>query len=269
MTAIVAAGAALGVFLTVVYTRPSMLVDRVAPYLRRAADEAPAEAVPLSAAAAAGLGWSQEQTRWRRLASAGVGALIGLLAVQGDLFVEDGGRSAPALIAVGAASGWLLFGMYLSTRAERRGARLRHELPIVCEVLALHVLAGESVSMSVVRLTESAQGVAADELRVALEDADSGSGMTEALHTASKATVDPEASRLYTLLAHAHVSGGRLAGALSELAKDYRAAIADDLTREGGRRAITTYGPVLGLMVPVTLLFLLYPTITGLRSLAP
>ncbi len=36
----------------------------------------------------------------------------------------------------------------------------------------------------------------------------------------------------------------------------------------GGRRALTTYGPVLALMVPVTLLFLLYPTLVGLRSLA-
>ncbi|MCL1692074.1 MAG: pilus assembly protein TadB, partial [Actinomycetia bacterium] len=70
------------------------------------------------------------------------------------------------------------------------------------------------------------------------------------------------------LLAHAHDTGGRLADALGELGTDYRAALARDLTAEGGRRALTTYGPVLALMVPVTLLFLIYPTLVGLRSLA-
>jgi hypothetical protein len=44
--------------------------------------------------------------------------------------------------------------------------------------------------------------------------------------------------------------------------------LARDLTAEGGKRALATYGPVLALMVPVTLLFLLYPTLAGLRSLA-
>ena len=71
-----------------------------------------------------------------------------------------------------------------------------------------------------------------------------------------------------TLLAHAHDTGGRLADALGDLGTDYRASLARDLTAEGGRRALTTYGPVLALMVPVTLLFLLYPTLVGLRSLA-
>ena len=73
---------------------------------------------------------------------------------------------------------------------------------------------------------------------------------------------------MYTLLTHAHDTGGRLADALADLSTDYRAMLARYLTAEGGKRALATYGPVLALMVPVTLLFLLYPTLAGLRSLA-
>jgi hypothetical protein len=40
-----------------------------------------------------------------------------------------------------------------------------------------------------------------------------------------------------------------------------------DLTTESGKAMVTTYGPVLALMVPTALLFLLYPTLIGLRSL--
>ena len=46
------------------------------------------------------------------------------------------------------------------------------------------------------------------------------------------------------------------------------AGIEMDLTAEGGKRAIATYGPILALMVPTVLLFLSYPTLLGLRALS-
>lgn len=73
---------------------------------------------------------------------------------------------------------------------------------------------------------------------------------------------------MYDLLGHAHRTGGRLADALADLAVDYRASLARDLTAEGGRRALAAYGPILALMVPVTLLFLMYPTLAGLGALS-
>ena len=62
--------------------------------------------------------------------------------------------------------------------------------------------------------------------------------------------------------------GGRLADALTGLAADYRAGLERELVAEGGRRALSTYGPILALMIPVTLLFLMYPTLAGLRELS-
>jgi hypothetical protein len=64
------------------------------------------------------------------------------------------------------------------------------------------------------------------------------------------------------------VTGGRLSDALAELARDLRAGLERDVSAEGGKRALASYGPVLALMVPVALLFLLYPTLVGLRELA-
>ena len=78
----------------------------------------------------------------------------------------------------------------------------------------------------------------------------------------------PDASRLYDLLGHAHRTGGALADSLTALAADYRAARIRDLTAEGGRRALASYGPILALMIPVTLLFLMYPTLAGLNALS-
>ena len=51
-------------------------------------------------------------------------------------------------------------------------------------------------------------------------------------------------------------------------AVDRRAALEREMAIEGGRRALTGYGPILGLMIPTTLLFLMYPTLAGLDALS-
>ena len=270
MNIVIALALAAGILLAVTGGRPMGLSERVGRYLRPEPppDQRESGKPNESPVAGAGLAWSQPELLLRRSAAAAAGAVVGILSAQGDLFVEGPGRSMLPLAALGAAAGWLLFGMWLSTRRERRARRLRFELPIVTDAISLHVIAGESVESSLQRFTEQSSGVASDEIECALAEVSSGRGIAEALQRNAHRTADPEAGRLYTLLAHAHETGGRLAEALGDLGTDYRAALARDVTAEGGRRALATYGPVLALMVPVTLLFLLYPTLAGLRSLA-
>lgn len=256
MTMALAVTAGIGVFLSVGRVRRRSIAQQAERYLRPHVESVRRPklrpAVDLRAAGAAA-----------------AGALAGLLAAQGDLFVAGPGRSAPALAVLGGLAGWLLLRMQASTRRQRDARSLRFELPPVAEALALHILAGESVGNAISRFVSDASGVAARELAAVVRDVEAGDGWAEALLAASRVTADADGARLYSALAHAHNVGGRLADTLHDLAKDYRASLAREMTREGGRRAVATYGPVLGLMVPVTLLFLLYPTIEGLRELAP
>lgn len=269
MNAAIAIVAAAAAFLLVLGRRRGRIVERISVYLRPPRPDAGVapEASP-EPAARAGLPWTPTETRIRRAGATAGGALAGILVAQGQLFLAGPQRSLPALAALGAATGWLGFGMYLSTRRERRARSLRFELPVVADALALHVIAGESITTAIERYVASSRGVAAAELSDAIDHHRAGAGVEESLQRAVRRSADPDAGRLYSMLAHAHGTGGRLADALSELARDYRASLARDLTVEGGKRALATYGPVLGLMVPVTLLFLLYPTLVGLRSLA-
>lgn len=196
------------------------------------------------------------------------GAVVGLLLAQGDLFLSGAGRSAPALGLLGAAGGWLVWSSRRTSVKQRRAVRLRHELPVVADAIALHAVAGESVSSALSAIADQTTGVAAEEFTAALDMHRKGDGLAESLAASKSVTAHPDAERLYEVLIHAHGSGGRLAASLSELAVDFRSSIASDLTSEGGKRAITSYGPVLALMVPTALLFLLYPTLLGLRALS-
>ena len=252
---------AAAVFLAVSYPRGSRISARVGDYLK-----------PTSAVVAGRtqviMEWVMRAQSSGRIVGAAAGGLAGALLAQGDLFVTGPGRSVLPVAALGAVAGWLLVGMHRSTSLQRRGRRLRFELPVVADSLALHVIAGESVGTAIAQLVDSSAGVAAEEFAAVSTAHADGLSLTEALQQAGRSTAHDEAQRLYTLLAHAHDTGGRLAEALTELSVDYRAALGRDLTAEGGRRALATYGPVLALMVPVTLLFLLYPTLAGLRGLA-
>lgn len=195
------------------------------------------------------------------------GAFTGLLLSQGDLFLAGRSRSSLALAVLGAAAGYVLWSMRQSGLRERKARRLRFELPIVTDAMSLHIVAGESIAGAVRSIVDETEGVATDELRAVIENHQTGMGLPEALAEASRVTAHADAIRLYDTLSHAHMTGGRLAASLGDLAVDYRSALERDLTAEGGRRAIATYGPILVLMVPTALIFLIYPTLLGLRTL--
>ena len=270
MSVAVAAGAAIGIFLIVAPGNRTPLAKRVADYLQPQQSAAGSEEGHQSDTLLehAGLAWNRSELLVRRSTAAFTGALAGALVSQGDLFLESPSRAAPALIVLGGAAGWLLFGMWLSTRRQRRITRLRFELPVAADAMGLHVLAGESIATSVEHYVASTTGVVAEDLARALERHRNGTELADSLLTSGSAAAHPDARRLNTLLGHAHRSGGRLADSLAELATDQRSALARDATSESGRRAIASYGPILALVVPVTLIFLLYPTLTSLRELA-
>lgn len=196
------------------------------------------------------------------------GAFIGLLAAQGDLFLAGRSRSSFALATLGSGAGWVLWSMRQTNLRERRARRLRFELPVIADAMSLHVVAGESISATIHAVAAETKGVAADELTIVVAALESGEGLPDALAEAARLTAHDDATRLYETLSHAHATGGRLASSLGDLAMDYRSGLERDLTSESGKRAIATYGPILALMVPTALVFLIYPTLLGLRSLA-
>jgi tight adherence protein C len=256
MTLVAAGVAAIAVFLLATRTRILPVSERIGQYLLTAEPAAVHKPSHRFDLLLPGLPWI------------GAGSFIGVLLAQGDLFVVGAGRSLPALALLGGIAGWLLFSARRSSIAEKRGRRLRFELPVIADAIALQIVSGESVGSSIANVTSSTSGVVSEELGAALLRSDETTSLPDALSHAAQISAHTDARRLYETLAHAHTTGGSLSNALTDLAIDYRAGLERDLTAEGGKRAITTYGPVLALMVPTTLLFLLYPTVLGLRALS-
>ncbi|MDA2978731.1 MAG: type II secretion system F family protein [Actinomycetota bacterium] len=254
MTFVVALVTAVAVYLVIAGGTRELLADRLGRYLM------PTEVEPEVV--------EQQRVAIPWLASVVTGGLIGSLAAQGDLFLSGTGRSVPALTALGAVAGYFVWSARRTNAQQRRARRLRFELPIIADAIALHIVAGDSVSSAIRTVVDDMSGVTVDELSVVLDGLDDGDGLASSLTVAGRTTAHKDGRRLYDLLGHAHESGGRLATMLAELAVDLRAGIERDLSAEGGKRAVASYGPILALMVPTALLFLLYPTLLGLRELS-
>jgi len=171
-------------------------------------------------------------------------------------------------LVLGAVGGLVAAAAAQRRRRRRQHRRLGYELPAIADLLGLYVRSGESVDGALRRVCIEASGIAVFEMSQAIESIDDGNALVEAMRNAATSSVHPDGARLYELLAQAHRSGARLVDALEIFSADRRSSIARDMTEEGGRRALIGYGPILGLMIPTTLAFLIYPTLAGLDALA-
>lgn len=180
-----------------------------------------------------------------------VGAAAGLL-----------GRSTPLLLlcgALGAVVGASRPRAAVDRAVVTRAERLRAELPTVAHVLALHVRVGGGVVQAVTRLLARAHGLVADELSEALAQHRGGRRLPDALEAVAQATLEPQAARLYRLLAAGAEHGSDLADGLLRLADDVRAVQVDDLKQAATRRRAAVLIPIIGILAPVMLLFIAAP----------
>lgn len=283
--------------------RPIRLSDRLAPYLR----EAPRPSTLLNPASAslpgavAGL-----LTPWAKDLGKILDRLVGghgsvqrrLRALERDTSVEDfrleqvlwGGlglgvgivlgaglsllsgqwafASVLLLAAGGAVGGVLARDWWLTQQVSRRDEQILAEFPVVADLLALAVTAGESPIGAIDRVTRLVGGELGRSLSGALSQARSGTPLAEALQQlADRSSLEPLA-RFVDGLVVAIERGTPLAEVLRAQAVDVREAGKRRLLEAGGRKEIAMMVPVVFLVLPVTVVFALYPGLFAIVELS-
>ena len=205
-----------------------------------------------------------EQVLW------GVMALLGALTI-GVLALSRGvGRPAPLLMLclLTAVAGVVGRDQWLSRAVSRREQRMMAEFPTVAELLALAVAAGEGAAGALERVAARSNGELARELGRSLADARSGTSLVLALQAVADRTALPALARFADGTAIAIERGTPLADVLRAQAVDVREAGRRDLLEIGGRKEIAMMMPVIFLVLPVTVLFALFPGFVGLSLAA-
>lgn len=207
-----------------------------------------------------------EQLVWGA-AGLGLGVAVSLVAL-----ARGAGTQPLALLVLcllAALFGVLLRDRWLTRAVREREARMLAEFPTVAELLALSVAAGEGAVGALERVTRASRGELARELGRALADARAGASFVQALERLADRTSLPVLARFVDGVAVAVERGTPLADVLRAQAADVREAGKRALLEAGGRKEIAMMVPVVFLVLPITVIFALFPGFYGITFSTP
>lgn len=220
---------------------------------------------------AAGSDRSVQSFRVEQVISGATG--LGIALVASLALIAGGVAERPwSLLVVcllGAATGVLGRDYALSRAVATRERRMLAEFPVMAEMLALAVAAGEGPAAALERVVRTTNGELTKELARALADARAGTPLVEALERIGTRTTLPTLTRFVEGFAVAVERGTPLSDVLRAQAEDVREAGRRALLEQGGRRDVAMLVPVVFGILPVTVLFALFPAFYGITVIAP
>jgi tight adherence protein C len=215
--------------------------------------------------AQAGRDGGVEQFRARQLAWGIGGLLAGSVVLIG---VTLAGRFTPVAAAVpiiAGVVGVVLCDVLLQRAAKARRARLQEELPPVLEFLGLCLAAGEGLLDALRRVGSIGSGELSRELAGVVLEAGTGSSLGESLAGLSRRLELPAFSRAVDQLVAALERGAPLVQVLQAQAHDAREAARHELIERAGRSEILMLIPLVFLILPLSVIYAVYPGVFMLR----
>ena len=202
-----------------------------------------------------------EQVVW------GVGGGVLGLVVATLMWLRNGGSIVPLVLLVFCAvgAGIVARDQMLTRSANKRERQMLAEFPTIAELLALAVGAGEGATGALERVCRLSQGQLAAELRQCLADARAGANLPTALQGLADRTGLASLARFVDGIVIAVERGTPLADVLRSQAQDVREAGRRAVMEEGGKKEIAMMVPVVFLVLPVTVMFAIYPGVAFLK----
>lgn len=194
-----------------------------------------------------------------------VGASVGLVAAVLVSGVLVSPQMVAVLVPVGAVLGVVLRDRVLAVQARRRLARLTDELPVVLELIALSLSAGESATDAVRRVARVGSGELSREFAGAIGSVATGVPFAVALDDLARGLALPPLRRCVDQILSALERGTPLAEVLMAQAQDARDDARRAFIEAAGRREIAMLVPLVFLILPVTVCFAILPGLLVLQ----
>lgn len=212
-------------------------------------------------------GWAMDAAtfRGRQLAWTIVGVILGGAAVVALVLVGRGSGAVALLPPLAGVVAAVACDARLTHAARARIGRIQEELPTVLEFLALCLSAGEGILDSLRRVSDVGAGELTAELRGVVLSVGTGSSLPDALNRFSSRLEIPALSRSVDQLVAAIDRGAPLAHVLHSQALDAREDAKRGLIERAGRKEIYMLIPLVFLILPLSVLFAVFPGIFMLR----
>lgn len=207
-----------------------------------------------------------EQLLW------GLASGVSVLTIFGLISVSVGGvdpRGVSLLVILSAITGFLARDWWLGHQVAARRALISAELPIALDLVALSVMAGETIPAAFERVAARLGDGVGAEFRAVVADVRAGSPIVEAVEGLSARNPDAGVARFVDAICTGIERGSPLADVLRGQADDARDARRRHLLELGGKKEVLMLVPVVFLIMPVVVVLALYPGLVSLNLLVP
>ncbi|KAB1643511.1 type II secretion system F family protein [Gulosibacter chungangensis] len=203
-----------------------------------------------------------EQALWALL-----GALLGVVGAVGLMRVSAQYLLAAILLPVLCAGAAVALRDFVLRRAaERRIRRIASEYPTVLEFLSLSLAAGEGIVDALIRLSKMGHSELSQEFGGVIVQVRAGVPVATALHALGRDLAYTPLTRTLDHIVTSMERGAPLVEVLRAQAQDARDLAKRELLEESGKSEIRMMIPLVMLLLPITVLFAVYPSYFVLTS---
>jgi tight adherence protein C len=149
--------------------------------------------------------------------------------------------------------------------ARNRNQRVLHELPETLDIMAVALSAGDSLFAALARVVSHSTGILAGELQRVFLALELGADLEGELDELARRLPSRQVSEFANKLKLALRRGNPLAEMIREQSVSARAEIRNESLRRAGQNETKMLIPLVFLILPVTVLFAIYPSLQLLK----
>jgi tight adherence protein C len=142
-----------------------------------------------------------------------------------------------------------------------RQKRALNEMPEILDMLSVALSAGDSIFAALARVSACSSGVVAEELHRVFLGLELGSDLETELTALAARLPQRQVAEFAGKLSMSLRRGSPLAEMITEQSKSARADLRNELLRQAGRNETRMLIPLVFLILPVTVLFAIYPSL--------
>lgn len=170
-----------------------------------------------------------------------------------------------ALVVIASVTAPLVRDYLLTSAISSRKQAMAREFPTIADLLALAISAGEGPIAAMERVARTSQGELSRELAIAVSEIRAGASLEDALINLGIRSPLDSLSRFAETIAVALERGTPLADVMRAQAQDARELSKRTLMESAGRREVYMLLPVVFLLMPLVIVFAVFPGITALQ----
>ena len=153
----------------------------------------------------------------------------------------------------------------LTQKVEGRQKEVESEFPAIVEMLTLAVGAGESPAAALKRITQRAHGHLAQDFAQVVKEVEAGNSFSNSLDAMSKRLSSASLRRFVDSIIISISRGTPLVETLTHAANESRNQERVRLLAAAGKAEISMMIPVVFLILPISIVFALFPSLTNLN----